>query len=312
MPSSFDIGQGVTIWILVLALIVLVQWQTKTPRAGLVFAYLANLGLIHLVAPVFYLFPWYFPLYQVDIVQAGFEQSMYAVVAFALGVLTLGPFLLSVLQARGLAAPTLPPGPPGTIRDEASGDASLPRFYVLVGIVSYFILAPLAGRVPTLSALLVAANRLVLVGICLWLWQAWHTRNIVRLFGWLALALIIPFVTVIGEGFLASGAGMFIAIIMFVSQIVRPRWRVIALGLLLSYIGLSAYVTYMRARGEIRAAVWGGSPLEQRLDVIWRTLENFEWFDYQNVSQLQRIDGRLNQNFLVGAAVRYLNAGYRE
>ena len=36
----------------------------------------------------------------------------------------------------------------------------------------------------------------------------------------------------------------------------------------LGYLALSVYVTYMRDRTEIRASVWGGQSLSNRLDLV--------------------------------------------
>jgi hypothetical protein len=78
---------------------------------------------------------------------------------------------------------------------------------------------------------------------------------------------------------------------------------VAAVALLLCYLGLSVFVSYMRDRKEIRASVWGGESLSNRLGTLSTTAGNFEWFDPTNVDHLDRLDSRLNQNILLGAAV---------
>src|SRR5438874_6658145 len=63
----------------------------------------------------------------------------------------------------------------------------------------------------------------------------------------------------------------------------------------------------MRDRTEIRATVWGGESFGNRFDQLGETAGTFEWFDATNADHLKRIDSRLNQNILVGAAVRWLD-----
>jgi hypothetical protein len=72
------------------------------------------------------------------------------------------------------------------------------------------------------------------------------------------------------------------------------------------YVGFSFYVNYMRDRSEIRAAVWGGRSVVDRIEQVTSTLGNFEWFDPRSEQHLRRIDERLNQNVLVGAAVNMI------
>jgi len=77
-------------------------------------------------------------------------------------------------------------------------------------------------------------------------------------------------------------------------------------GTLVVYLGLSVFVSYMRDRDDIRATVWGEQSFSDRLDKISKTVTTFEWFDPTDWAHLKRIDDRLNQNFLVGAAVYQL------
>jgi hypothetical protein len=69
------------------------------------------------------------------------------------------------------------------------------------------------------------------------------------------------------------------------------------------------YVTYMRDRDAIRDVVWSGQPLSARVERIRLTLSNVEFFELHNRDHLVRVDDRLNQNLLVGAAVQYMDAG---
>jgi hypothetical protein len=62
----------------------------------------------------------------------------------------------------------------------------------------------------------------------------------------------------------------------------------------------------MRDRSEIRKSVWGEESYEDRLSRVSETMSTFEWFDVNEHKHLERVDDRLNQNYLVGAAVNRL------
>src|SRR5205823_2807942 len=64
---------------------------------------------------------------------------------------------------------------------------------------------------------------------------------------------------------------------------------------------------YMRDRGEIREVVWGGQSLRNRAERVTTTIKAFEWFDPSNNDHLTRVDDRLNQSYMVGAAVSRLS-----
>jgi hypothetical protein len=125
----------------------------------------------------------------------------------------------------------------------------------------------------------------------------------------LSITLCLPLLTVMTAGFIGYGIAAATAILSFIANFYRPRWRVLVAGLVLSFIGLSLYVTYMRDREAIREVVWSGQPLAARVERVRLTLSTFEWFDWHQREHLVRIDDRLNQNLLVGAAVQYMDAG---
>jgi hypothetical protein len=84
----------------------------------------------------------------------------------------------------------------------------------------------------------------------------------------------------------------------------RPRWHLLAGLLVLLYAGLSLWVAYAAHRGTIREAVWGGQSIEARIDATLAMLSSIAPFSIANPEHLQPVDDRLNQNYLVGAAVR--------
>ena len=123
---------------------------------------------------------------------------------------------------------------------------------------------------------------------------------------WLAATAALPVFTVVAQGFLGYGLAAMLTVVGFVATVYRPRWKVIAVGVVMAYLGVSVFVTYMRDRGDIRRVVWGGAAVNDRFSLLQETIGTFEWFDIQDRRQLARIEERLNQSFLVGSAVEYV------
>lgn len=292
---------SVALWIvLVLALWGLAR-LLKRPTVGLALAYMLTFFIAHWPGAFLYLLPWYPGLYPSSIVLSGFRQSTLGAIAFTLGVLILAPM---IHKQRESAVST--PASSAVILNRW-----LPLFLVLGGLASYFLLFPVSGRIPSLTAVTSTVNQLVSIGIALGCWQAWYYKEHNRLRRWLLAVLILPLITVTSQGFLSYGIVAALVVITFLSGFLRLRRRYLPVILAVVYLGLSLYVTYMRDRDVIREVVWGGSTVELRIDTVWDTLVGFEWFDLDEEEQLARIDGRLNQNWLVGASVYYLEHGYQ-
>jgi hypothetical protein len=77
-------------------------------------------------------------------------------------------------------------------------------------------------------------------------------------------------------------------------------------------VSLSIFVTYFQHRDNIRDQVWGGRPLEARIDSVIDTVKDFQWLDPSNRKHLIAVDERLNQNYFVGLAARRIQNGQVE
>jgi hypothetical protein len=270
------------------------QWR-KFPGTGLVLAYALNLWMIHWVAPALYLLPWY-NRYPPQVVEAGLEQSLYGLAAFAFGSLVLAPLLMKA----GLAP---------SVRQRMQIDSRLPKAYVAIGAASYALLSLGVGAIPSATALVSTGQQLVVVGLGLCCWFELRTGSRSRLAFWIGITLLLPLVTIVTRGFIGYGAVAALTVLILISQFTKARPVVVAAGVLLIYVGLSVFVTYMRDRGDIRGAVWGGQPLQARLAQLQKTASDFEWFDYTNNDHLTYIDTRLNQSYLAGLAVTRVSEG---
>ena len=374
MTGQEHLQFGLLVWVAALVAAGQITLRRHYEGVGLILIYLANLWLIHWPGAALYALPHYY-YYDARTVEIGFEQSVWAVVAFLVGVVITEPLArllfgrgrkrrsikhvaspsaqaavpvrasasadsnsreMLVSKALALAPanialaprsfaprPSVPhqtPAPPEahnasstartrrrTILLDARG-ALVSRIYVLVGLVSYFVIYPFSSSVPSLTAFSASLNQLLIVGLGLGCWHAWYMRAR-SIYKWLGLACGLPLLTTIFEGFAGFGVVALITVVIFVATFFRPRRYVVALALILVYGGMSGFVTYMRDRQDIRESVWGGNTLEQRAEVLLNTLSSFEWFDVNNENHLRSVDDRLNQNHLVGATVEKLSSG---
>jgi hypothetical protein len=289
VDETFPFAFCIVLWMVVAITIVGVHWHRTGGGTGLVLAYVLSLWTLHWVAAPLYLLPWYH--YQDDsFVKLGFEQSTYALIAFGCGSLMLAPPVVRFF--RGLFARSF----------SAAPHRSLPTLYLCAGAGSYLLLSSL-GSVPTVTALVASGQYLFVAGLCLQCWVSWQRQERHKFLQWLSLAFTLPFITILSRGFMGYGAVATLIVCTFVAGFLRPRWKIVLASTVLLYVGFSFYVNYMRDRNEIRMTVWGGQSLRDRIGTIGTTLGTFEWFDPRSQQHLRRIDERLNQNVLVGAAV---------
>ncbi len=296
MPPSAALGNWLLVFAVVAACIFVIRGTSHRPGAGLVQAYILDLGLIHWVAAFLYLLPWY-TNHDPDVVTLGLQQSTYALIGFGLGSLLLAP---GFARAAGVPSGRTPLRP---------SEPQLARKFVLIGVFVFFGLTPAVGRIPTVSAIAVQGWNLLVLGLGLMCWQTWQAKRSREFLRWLSISLCLPLVTVVTAGFIGYGTAAATAILAFIGSFYRPRWKTLLGAVVLGYVALSLYVTYMRDRELIREVVWSGQPLAARVQRVQLTLSTFEWFDLHNRDHLVRVDDRLNQNLLVGAAVQYMDAG---
>lgn len=298
MTPETTLAWEVVLWMVFAIGIILLRIRTHQRSVGLIIAYIANLWMIHWPSALTYLFPWYFAQ-DSDLIMLGFQQAFYGIIGLGIGAVGLGPLLVRVFDA------------PGSHSREAvvrRPSEKLPMMYIFIGVFSFLVLTPILGRIQTVAAIAQGTNQLVVVGFSLFLWHAWWAKRMRRFFLGVLAACALPLVTIATQGFLSYGAVALISIVTFLTVFVRPRWLLAFGFMILLYVGFSFYVTYMRDRADIRASVWGGQSVGDRMSTMSSTVTRIEWFDPKDPLHLMRVNARLNQNYLVGAAVRMLNA----
>jgi len=300
MDADGTLRFWVATWIVTALFLIYRHWRPGR-GVGLILSYVVSFGAIHWLAPALDLLPWYDHRYPA-LVAEGMRQSGIAMLTFAIGV----EGALWVMGRRAAAA-----GEEDEELDAQSASVN-PRTtttYLVIGAVLQVILFPIAHGLPSITALVSTGSTLFVIAMGLKCWNGWLRNDMRTVWLWLAASTLLPFFTVTTQGFLGYGMAAMMTVFAFVAAFYGPRVKVLLLGLVVAYLGLSVYVTYMRDRAEIREVVWSGSSLGDRTSRLADTLASAEWFDPRNVDHLSRIDERLNQNFLIGAAVKHIETG---
>ena len=278
---------GIGVWIV--AGIVLFEFRRRrgVEGSGLLYSHVLTLAAIHCLPAIASLLP---AMYQRDpnAVALGLVESAYGIAA-----LVAGSLITTLHLARGRR-----PMPAAR-----AAEPLLAMFYIAAGLLSYFLMLIPQLRLPTLRAVISTGQQLMIVGLCLVCWHAWRTRRPQHLLLAVVATLGLPFLTIIHSGYLSYGAVAMLAVLVFLGSLARARRRVAVTGILVAYVAMSFYVSYMRDRDEIRETVWGGRSLGDRIEKLAETFGSFEWLDLSDPMHLWLVEIRLNQNYLVGVAV---------
>jgi hypothetical protein len=125
---------------------------------------------------------------------------------------------------------------------------------------------------------------------------------------WLGALMIYPTLMLLFGGFLSYGVSAVITVMAAVVVVAGSGRRVVIGCTIASIVGISVFLSYFENRKEIRGAVWGGAPVETRIDVSAGAFRDITLFNPANESHLYALDARLNQNYFVGlAATRIAN-----
>jgi hypothetical protein len=281
----------------ILLTVLVVNRVLKTNRGqthvGCQLSFLATLWINYLFAPLTYLLPGYcgvFPELEVP----GALVCLYSLAAFTAGSF----FLPGVFGVRSLKNPTPIPPVPNSLR----------KGLLLLGFL-FFITDRLGIAFPGVQAVLAGGEQLLIVAIVLNIWEAARAKQNNKVVLWVGLGFIFPINSLINDGFLNVGMVALAPVLIFATTCVGKKdyLRIAFISVIGLYLGLSFFATYAHNRNDIRASVWGGDRLANRVQQFTNLFENFEWFSLGNPDHLDAVTGRLNQTWLVGAGVTYVD-----
>jgi putative effector of murein hydrolase LrgA (UPF0299 family) len=148
-----------------------------------------------------------------------------------------------------------------------------------------------------------------MLGVMLGLRAACQRRDLKRIAIWLGALLVYPVLMLLLGGFLSYGSAAIIIVGAVLTISTRSYWLVVVGVTVFVFLSLSVFVNYFQHRDDIRDQVWGGKPLEARIDSVTDTVRGFKWFDPTNRMHLMAFDKRLNQNYFVGLAAQRIQQG---
>ena len=295
------------VWPLAVGFLAWLLYRLRGNSVGIPLAYLLGLALIHVPGAVIYVDPSY-DFNDPSFVETGFQITTLGVVGFVVGVL-IGGMRVGPLRRRGdVAAAGL-----SMTHATASEINHLAWLFLAAGFGVQYVIGPALKDLP-LTALVSGLGQLTVAGACLGLYAGRVSGDRAMLLKWLVVACMFPFSTLVSSAFLGFGVFSLLVVVSFAVSLFRPRWWAVIPFFVALYVGMSIFVTYARDRDEYRAATWivGGASLDDRVSRVFKMFTEFEMIDFGNPQHRRKIDDRLNQNVLVGAAEAHIASGRAE
>ena len=297
MSESFQFVIYSIIWVISFISFIYILRKSNYKNIGLGLIYFFNFSLIHFWGSVFFISPGYWNE-DLEFTLIGYKYSTIAILSFFVGYVLFIKFGKRKDRVNPL--------------NNGSYLGSEPLLYFLFGLLIFFILKPLLLGLPTVTVFVSMGQQLLIVGLCLLLYKTYKLRNFITFFSLIVFSALIPFITILNDGFLGTGLSMFITVLIFMTNFYRLNYRYIILVAFGIYLGLSFYQSYLRDREDIRELVWGGAEFTERVEQLQYTLTHVEFFNPLDSVHLDRVNERLNQNWIVGASVVHLSGGYEE
>jgi hypothetical protein len=274
------------VWIsLCVAAFIILTWMVRRDRLslGLPIAYMLTLLLIHIPGAFTPLLSDQFA-YNADIIEVGIRLTAIGCMCFVGGV----------YAARFLNRKRQPTYFYVERRE-------FWQFCLIGGLFVQFSLSFL-GDLPSVRSALDRGALLWTLGVLSGLRFAFSQGRVRAITSWGASTLIAPILVLLFTGFLSYGSAAIIIVTSALVVSVRSGLKLILVGCIATYLGLSVFVNYFAHRTEFRDIAWSDASTGERISAAIAMFSDFQWFDPTNDKQLSALDLRLNQNYFVGLA----------
>jgi hypothetical protein len=284
------------LWLVLLGVLLFRAWFFSKPVAGLALCHWFSQAINHFFGEFFINQNAVYTSVDRNAGQIGYQISAWAICG-----LFLAFFTVCFYDVNGK-----------NIARDASGDLSINSGFsaLLYGFICYFFLSGLLSFIPSITSVLSGGLSMAAAGMAWMFLVVYKTKGawVGLLFS--SLMFLFPIFTLILNGFMGYGISAIFGVAGVVMTTFRPRWVIALMAPAILFLGLSLYRSYMLARGEIRSKVWGGAEIGERFDAtIGGLSQNWQWFDPNDEKQMELLNGRMNQNVLVGYSQEYLSAG---
>lgn len=276
---------GTAPWILIcLAAYVWLAWLLRRDRLslGLPLAYLTGLLLIHVPGAAIPLFSDTFD-FNNEVVEIGIRLTAIASLCFVAGILV----------ARFLSKRR-----PVYVYAERR---EFWHFCLIGGLIVAFGLGFL-GDMASLRSAVDRGSALWILGALCGLRLALNRMNFRAMASWAVATMVYPVFILLLGGFMSYGSAAVINVAAALMVSARNALKLIVVGTLSAYLGLTVFVNYFQHRTAYRDVAWSDAGFDDRVDAAIDMFSNFHWFDPYDDQQLNALDKRLNQNYFVGLA----------
>lgn len=264
--------------------------RRRSPSLGLPVAYLFQLMLIHVPGAVIHALPWArLNWHEVSVI--GASCAAVGMVSFVAGVW---------LARRGRVARQ-------TVVHHV--EQRFLWFSLFLGWAMMFAVGSVLRKVPSLSAAVTIGSMVWMIAVMVAIPLAFRSAKLSQIALWMGALSLYPLLCLVDQGFLVWGVNAGIVCLSFLVVLTRQLWRIWAGLAVICVLGMGLFVTYFGMRNEIRKVVWGGESSQQRWDESLRLVTEFRLMDLGNREDLEAVNWRLNQNYLVGMAVKRLREG---
>jgi hypothetical protein len=256
---------------------------------GLPVAYLGSLLLIHVPGALAHL------LDRNDVLAAGRVFTQVGITLTAVGSVC---FLIGVFVADRRPDDVIP---------RSANRTTFARFCLFGGAAA--TLVRFFYAIPSVVAIIDRGGLVWMLAIMVGLKSSVARNDRVAMWRWIGALLIYPVLMLVLGGFLSYGIVAMIIVLSAVIVVARSPRRVVIGCIVASVVGISVFLSYFENRSEIRGAVWGGAPVEHRIDVSFDAFKDITLFNPANESHLRALDARLNQNYFAGLAATRIASG---
>ena len=287
------------LWLALLIALVGLAIGRSRDGGALTLAYFLGLSLIHVPGTLVYLSPDSDPLGRAP-TELGFQITLIGLVAFVTGA------VWARWSAKSGANPSIRSAPASA---EILNDAFGWRM-IAIGSIAYFVILPVSTLVSSSTAIVASLSTTLVVGMWLRLYSATERRDRRSALMTLAMLPMLPLATLVTGGFIGYGVNWVLSVVAFLFVISRRRiWYYLGAPIV-GILGLSLFVAYMGERTGIRDLVWEQkASYSDRFERMGQIITNFKLLDLTDPTHRAALDGRLNQNFLVGAGVMQYQRG---
>jgi hypothetical protein len=276
------------IWGALLVALVFLVIDKRRETGALTLSYFLILSLGHVPGALAYLEPTLHNVF-FEATSVGFDATLIGMVAFLTGAGVARVFRPKTVKLKALQETT----------DNRSFTRTGRRM-LIVGIVSYFFLVPVAVLVPSTTAIVSISGLVLILGFWVRLYGASTGQTISNV----GATILLPLSTLVTGGFIGFGTVWAISIVAFCFVIVRRRILFYLAAPPVVFLGLSLFVTYFQQRDQIREMVWyRNSSYMERLERVSTLVTDFQFLDLSNKLHRFALHERLNQNYLVGMGI---------